>query len=112
MGGEPRLIGSRPPRPRWAGAGLLVALWALPGPAGAQRLAPPGALACAGCHGPVRAGSPVPPIHGRSAAEIVAAMQDYRAGRRSATVMDRIAKGFSDDEVEAMAAWLAAEPPN
>ena len=30
-------------------------------------------------------------------------MQAYRAGARPATVMDRIAKGFSDEEIEAMA---------
>ncbi|MBV8336197.1 MAG: hypothetical protein JO358_12310, partial [Alphaproteobacteria bacterium] len=35
--------------------------------------------------------------------EIVAAMQAFRSGERSSTVMGRIAKGFSDDEIRAIA---------
>jgi cytochrome c553 len=38
-------------------------------------------------------------------------MQAYKAGQRPGTVMDRIAKGFSDAEVEAIAAWYAALKP-
>ena len=71
--------------------------------------APPGAAACSGCHRPAGAGGVVPAINGRPAGEIVAAMQAYRAGERSPTVMNRIAKGFSDDEVQAIAAWLAEQ---
>jgi cytochrome c553 len=48
-------------------------------------------------------------VHGREPGEIVVAIQAFRAGERPATVMDRIAKGFSDDEVQAIAAWLAAQ---
>ena len=36
-------------------------------------------------------------------------MKAFRAGERPATVMDRIAKGFSDDEMRAIAAWYAAQ---
>ena len=36
-------------------------------------------------------------------------MQEFRAGSAPATVMDRIAKGFSDDETAAIAAWFAAQ---
>jgi cytochrome c553 len=36
-------------------------------------------------------------------------MQDFRSGARQATVMDRIAKGFSDEETRAIAIWLAAQ---
>jgi cytochrome c553 len=49
----------------------------------------------------------IPPIHGRDAAEIVTAMQEYRAGLQAATVMNRLARGFSDDEVRAIADWLS-----
>jgi len=72
--------------------------------------APPGALSCSGCHPPVAtAGTPVPPLAGGDANAIVAAMQSFRSGQRSATVMDRIAKGFTDDEIRAIAAWYAAQ---
>jgi cytochrome c553 len=71
---------------------------------------PPGAAACSGCH-PATAGvtSPVPRLAGLDPAAIVRALQDFRAGRRPATVMDRIAKGFTDDEIQAIAAWWAKE---
>jgi cytochrome c553 len=52
----------------------------------------------------------VPPLRGHDPAEIVAAMQAFRSGERPSTVMGRIAKGFSDDETRAIAAWLAAQP--
>jgi cytochrome subunit of sulfide dehydrogenase len=64
---------------------------------------PPGATGCSGCHGGV---APLPVLTGRSASEIVAALDAFRAGHRPATVMDRIAKGFSHDESVAIAAWL------
>jgi sulfide dehydrogenase cytochrome subunit len=75
--------------------------------ASAQAVAPPGATACSGCHGPRGPNATVPPVRGQKAEDIVAAMQAFRAGERQATVMDRIAKGFSDDEIRAIAAWLA-----
>ncbi len=90
----------------------LVAAAAVVGVAAAPAAAaaPPGAAACSGCHRAAGAGGgAVAVLRGRPAGEIVAAMQAYRAGERSPTVMDRIAKGFSDDEVQAIAAWLAAQ---
>jgi cytochrome subunit of sulfide dehydrogenase len=51
----------------------------------------------------------VPRIAGRPAAEIVAAMEAFRTGQKPATVMDRIAKGFSDAEIRAIAEWLGAQ---
>ncbi len=71
---------------------------------------PAGAASCTGCH-PAKAGvaTDVPQLSGRSAADLTAAMRAYRAGQRPATVMDRIAKGFSDDEISALAAWFGAQ---
>jgi cytochrome c553 len=36
-------------------------------------------------------------------------MQAFRSGARPATVMDRIAKGFTEDEVRAIADWYGAQ---
>jgi cytochrome subunit of sulfide dehydrogenase len=71
---------------------------------------PVGAASCSGCHSP-RAGatSPVARLNGRDAGELLAALAGFRDGSRPATVMTRIAKGFSDDELRAIAAWLAAQ---
>ncbi len=72
--------------------------------------APPGAASCSGCHpATVKVETPVARLAGQDPAAIVAAMQAFRTGQRQATVMDRIAKGFSDDEVRAIAAWYAAQ---
>lgn len=76
----------------------------------AQSASPPGtASPCSGCHAPRGLGSPVASIAGRDPNDIVTAMQEFRSGARSATVMDRIAKGFSDDEVRAIVASLGAQ---
>ena len=71
---------------------------------------PAGASSCTGCH-PANAGveTPVPPLAGRNAADIVAAMEAFRSGQKPATVMDRIAKGFAVEEIQAIAAWYAAQ---
>ncbi|HKH69192.1 MAG TPA: cytochrome C [Reyranella sp.] len=84
-----------------------VVVGGLPLPVNAQTAAPPpGAAACSGCHvASTEVETPVPRLEGRAAAEIVAAMQQFRAGQRPATVMDRLAKGFSAEEVQAIAAW-------
>ena len=71
---------------------------------------PAGAAACSGCHpSSARVPSPVLRLAGLDRAIIVKAMQDFRAGQRPGTVMDRIAKGFTDDEIQAIAAWFAAQ---
>jgi sulfide dehydrogenase cytochrome subunit len=86
-------------------AALVLSL-ALAAPAAAQSAAPAGASSCSGCHDAKIASPSVPPLKGRPAAEIVTAMEAFRTGSREATVMTRIAKGFSDDETRAIAAWL------
>ena len=71
---------------------------------------PAGAAACSGCHpSSTRVTSPVPRLAGRDGAAIVKAMQDFRSGTRAGTVMDRIAKGFTDEEIQAIAAWYATQ---
>jgi cytochrome subunit of sulfide dehydrogenase len=72
--------------------------------------APPGATSCSGCHA-ANAGveTPVPPLAGRPAADIAAAMAAFKSGERKGTIMDRIAKGFSSEETQAIATWYAAQ---
>jgi cytochrome subunit of sulfide dehydrogenase len=72
--------------------------------------APPGAASCTGCHAAgANVDTPVPRLAGQDATAMVAAMRAFRSGQRAATVMERIAKGFSDDEIEAIAAWFGAQ---
>ena len=80
-------------------------------PAMAASAEPPaGAAACSGCHpSSTRVTSPVPRLAGLERAAIVRAMQEFRSGQRAGTVMDRIAKGFTEDEIQAIAAWYATQ---
>ena len=71
---------------------------------------PPGAASCSGCHpAGAASASTVSRLYGRDAGDIMTAMTGFRDGSVPATVMIRIAKGFSDDELRAIAAWLAAQ---
>lgn len=65
---------------------------------------PPGATACTGCHG--AAGLDLSSL---TANQIETALAQFRDGSRPATLMDRIAKGFTPDESAAIAAWLASD---
>ena len=42
-------------------------------------------------------------------ADIAGAMIEFKSGKRPGTIMDRIAKGFSDEEIRAIAAWYAGQ---
>ncbi|WP_439610704.1 c-type cytochrome [Reyranella sp.] len=73
--------------------------------------APPGASSCTGCHAPKKvADSVIPHIVGRKAEDIVTFMREYRSGAWPSSVMGRIAKGFDDQQTQAIAAWFAAQP--
>jgi sulfide dehydrogenase cytochrome subunit len=87
----------------------LVGLW-LPFGGAMAADAPPGASSCSGCH-PLSQSvdTPVARLIGRNPADIVTAMQAFRSGQRSGTIMDRIAKGFTDDETKAIADWYGAQ---
>jgi len=88
---------------------LAVAADAGGGAASALTLPPAGAASCGGCHAPQGVNTAVPSLDGRAAGDIVKLMQDFRSGTQPSTVMDRIAKGFSDAEIEAIAAWYARQ---
>jgi cytochrome subunit of sulfide dehydrogenase len=92
-----------------AAVALLLAL-VQPASAAGPADAPPGAASCSGCHPTARfVDTTVPRLIGRNPADIVAAMQAFKSGQLPATVMDRIAKGFSEDEIKAIAAWYGAQ---
>ena len=71
------------------------------------------AAVCANCHGTEghARGDILKPLAGVPAEAIVAAMANYRSGATPATVMQQIAKGFSDDQIKAIAAHFAAQRP-
>jgi cytochrome subunit of sulfide dehydrogenase len=79
-------------------------------PVGSAGAPPPGASSCSGCHPTsTSVDTPVGRLIGRNPVDIVAAVQAFRSGQRPATVMDRISKGFTDDEIKAIADWYGAQ---
>jgi len=70
------------------------------------------AASCAGCHGPKgnSEGPATPTISGISQAYFTLAMDQYLQGQRNSTIMKRIAKGYSWDQIRALANYFAAQP--
>ncbi len=91
-----------------AAAAVLALTFAAPGRA---EMASGAVLAgtCFSCHGPDgRSAGAMPAIAGKSAAYIAAKLAAFKSGAAEATVMNRIARGFSEAEIEAVAKYLAA----
>jgi cytochrome c553 len=67
---------------------------------------------CAICHGTggrTVANAPLVPLAGLPQDHIATQMRAFRDGKRPATVMHQIAKGYTDAQIDAMAAWFAAQ---
>ncbi|MDP6345066.1 MAG: c-type cytochrome [Alphaproteobacteria bacterium] len=59
---------------------------------------------CAGCHGTAgQSKGAMPTIKGKSAKFIAKALKDFRDGKKPSTVMQRIAKGYTDAQIDALA---------
>jgi cytochrome subunit of sulfide dehydrogenase len=68
------------------------------------------AAACASCHGTNGVSQPgMPSLAGMERSTLTQRMQDFRAGKRPATIMHQIAKGYTDEQIEAIAAYLSAQ---
>jgi sulfide dehydrogenase cytochrome subunit len=72
-----------------------------------QRLA----ATCAGCHGTngQSAGGAIPGLVGRSKESIIARMQEFKASAQNVTIMHQLAKGYSDQQIEWIAGYLAQQ---
>lgn len=67
------------------------------------------AAACAGCHGANGQGVPPnPALAGKSEAALVAAMQDYKSGKRANAVMKAMTASLSDQDMANLAAYYAS----
>ena len=65
---------------------------------------------CFSCHGTDgRSAGAMPSIAGKSPQYITRLLIEFREGKRKATVMNRIAKGFSDPEIESLAKYFGAK---
>lgn len=69
------------------------------------------AATCANCHGTdgrAVAGERMEPLAGLPKDYLIAQMQAFRDGKRPATVMHQLAKGYSDAQIEQIATYFAA----
>jgi cytochrome subunit of sulfide dehydrogenase len=76
-------------------------------PAGVRSLA----ANCAGCHGTNghSAGGAIAGLAGMNKEYLVTQMKLFKDGKREATLMHQISKGYSDAEVAALADFFAAQ---
>ena len=98
--------------PLLAGAAFLASAISTPSKAQQAPVPPHGpsliAQACVGCHGQAGAGSgSVPKIAGYSRDLFIAQWAAFRNKERPATMMDRIAKGYTEAEVALLADYFS-----
>ncbi len=70
------------------------------------------AATCANCHGTNGnsvQGSAVVTLAGVPKDYIIAQMQAFKSGARPATIMHQLSKGYSDAQIEQVAAYFAAQ---
>lgn len=91
-------------------AALSVLALAAPASAAEDLNARNWAATCTGCHGTNgHSAGGIPSIAGLDKAYIVNVMREYKAGTRAATVMHQHAKGYTDEQIERIAAFFAAQ---
>lgn len=83
-----------------------VMAWPVPAQEPARSLA----ASCAQCHGTDgrSVAKSMPSIAGMPREALVARMREFRSGKRAGSVMPRIARGYDDEQIELIAAYLAA----
>ena len=66
---------------------------------------------CAACHGEtgVATAPGIPHLAGQNREYLVAALRQYRSGERTAQAMRTVSGSLSDADIDALAAWYAAQ---
>jgi sulfide dehydrogenase cytochrome subunit len=68
------------------------------------------AAACANCHGTHGVSQQgMPNLAGQQGTYLAQQMRDFRAGVRPATIMHQLAKGYTDEQIEALAAYFSVQ---
>jgi cytochrome subunit of sulfide dehydrogenase len=98
--------------PGWCLALPLLASAAVP--AAAADVIPPAArlaATCTGCHGTNGAGTgdALPSLAGQPKDALLTSLKAFKSGSRPATVMTQLAKGYDDEQLEAIAGFFAVQ---
>ena len=94
---------------------LLTAAAALLGFAGTTHAADPFlgrnlAATCANCHGTNgKSMGGMESLAGLSKEKIVKTMSEFKSGEKPATIMHQLSKGYNDTQIDAIAAYFAAQ---
>lgn len=70
------------------------------------------AATCASCHGTdgrTVAGSPIAPLAGMPRDYVATQLRAFKAGTRPSTIMTQLAKGYSEAQIDQLAAYFAAQ---
>jgi cytochrome subunit of sulfide dehydrogenase len=68
------------------------------------------AASCAMCHGTNgRSAGGNEPLAGMPKADLVRKLNEFRSGAKPATIMHQISKGYSDQQIDQVAAYFAAQ---
>ncbi|MEY3611883.1 MAG: Cytochrome subunit of sulfide dehydrogenase [Pseudomonadota bacterium] len=68
------------------------------------------ASSCAACHGTEGRAQPgMESLAGANKDDLVKKMLDFKAGRKPATIMHQLSKGYSDEQIVAIASYFAAQ---
>lgn len=91
--------------------GLLALLWSAPSAAQVNEVqVKVWAAACATCHGTNgQAVGAIPRLAGADAKSTLDSLLAHKRGQRQGTIMHQIAKGYTDEQLAAIAAYFAAQ---
>jgi cytochrome c553 len=67
------------------------------------------AAACANCHGTMgKAEAGMESLAGKDKDELLQKMLDFKSGKKPATIMHQLSKGYTDEQLQQLAAYFAA----
>jgi sulfide dehydrogenase cytochrome subunit len=67
------------------------------------------AASCSACHGTHGVAEPGnESLAGQTKADLLKKMLDFKSGKKPATLMHQLAKGYSDEQIEQLAGYFAA----
>ena len=67
------------------------------------------AASCSGCHGTHGVAMPgMDSLAGQKKEDLLKKMQDFKSGKKPATLMHQLSAGYSDTQIEQLAAYFAA----